>query len=387
MQQGNPPPPPSYPPQQPPPAVPPKGKSHKLLYGCGGLVVLIVVLVIISMAISGGSKSSTNPPPSKSTTSKATPAPHFSSQVHWSQSSNLEPDGSGQLSTVACSSTTSFCMIGDSNAKASVWSGHGWTSVTSPPSGNDFFQLSCVNSQFCMSINPQDGQVLTWNGSAWRQSLSMANGTDNLGSVSCASTTYCAVFFSTAAYTCGTCSGATLPYAAQTWNGTSWSSPQVVGKFQANTALYTSCSTSSNCMVIDGAGNYAYLSGGSWSRVGDFQPATTSTHPIIAGLSCVGVGFCVTADVGGYAYEWNGSAWNSGQIFDLTSSTPVAVACSSSTFCEAIDPTNAFQWNGSSWSKAIAVDSHGGLIDLSCAASSACVAIDQNGYVYLGQGA
>src|SRR5437879_5442614 len=90
---------------------------------------------------------------------------------------------------------------------------------------------------------------------------------------------------------------------AITWNGTSWSAPQVLDQQNLN---HVSCPTAGFCMA---ASNSAFTwNGASWSR---------GSHLIwpnpkdgITNVSCGSPSFCVAPDVDGDMRIWNGTSWS-----------------------------------------------------------------------------
>jgi hypothetical protein len=85
--------------------------------------------------------------------------------------------------------------------------------------------------------------------------------------------------------------------------------------------------------------------------------------------------------VGSSAEHWNGTNWNAWtfpQIDAMNGGNPLAgISCASATECVAVGAGLIATWNGSSWTVNAQFVNHGiGFNAVSCATTSACVAID-----------
>jgi hypothetical protein len=105
----------------------------------------------------------------------------------------------------------------------------------------------------------------------------------------------------------------------------------------------------------------------------------TSGRPLA--LSCSSASFCATVDANGNASTFNGSTWSKTTDIDGTTRL-VSVSCPSSSFCAAVDVKgNELTFNGSSWGKPVVIDAAATLTSVSCplSPSSFCVVVDDQG--------
>ena len=135
-------------------------------------------------------------------------------------------DSSGDLESVSCPSS-SFCVAIDGSGNAVVMSSGIWSHPVRVLSsaGDDGVapSVSCASSSFCVVVS--DTGATIWNGSAWSAAQTMDALPSDVGtpprgvnhsvldSVSCVSSTFCV-----AADNAGR---------MFTWNGSSWSAPQI----------------------------------------------------------------------------------------------------------------------------------------------------------------
>jgi serine/threonine-protein kinase len=259
------------------------------------------------------------PTPARATTLAPAQSAAASSSPGLTWSSPEVTGASTLLGPVSCVSAA-FCMTAG-EAGAFTWDGQKWSSA-----GGTGSTLSCASPTFCMSSSYPG--YATWNGATWTTYPAVTFPNDVSASIqqlSCVSSTFCAAVFA-----------GTGPYEdfytyGLTWNGTTWSAPI---SFEST----------------------AYL---------DFT-----------GLTCVSPAFCLTTDIDGDVYEWNGTTWR------FTGGDGIrdqSISCASATFCAAVGSGNAVTWNGSSWSAPVAADTLGDSPDgyltaVSCPATSFCVA-------------
>ena len=85
---------------------------------------------------------------------------------------------------------------------------------------------------------------------------------------------------------------------AFTWNGTSWSKPDLIDP--NNTLVSVSCPSASFCVVMDGYGNAVTWNGTSWSAPESIDPASDGVGGLTS-VSCPSASFCVAADEAGNA--------------------------------------------------------------------------------------
>jgi len=184
---------------------------------------------------------------------------------------------------------------------------------------------------------------------------------DQMDSVSCTSSTFCAAVGS----------------AAMIWNGSSWSSPKVIDPDEGLNGV--SCASSSFCVAVDTAGQAFTWNGQTWSG-GDID-SSPGYYGIMA-VSCPSTSFCMAADDAGNAIKYLGAyGWQSPQSVDPYGGGFTAISCSSSSFCAALDAHGqALTFNGFSWSYRSQIDPNNGLTSISCTSSSFCMAVDYSGH-------
>jgi len=339
-------------------------------------------------------------------------------------------DGSGGPVAVSCGSR-SFCVMTDDSGGGGIYDGHGWgaatatgvadvscpsrsfcgavgTGIATTFSGHSWAtpdvlgttgpptSISCGSVNFCVGVDA-GGDTFTFNGRAWTAPAHLTSTNGGLGGVSCASATFCVAIDGNGN--------------AWTYNGRSWgprvqivnvdggggggsvfclSSPfceAAVGNGYASTfengrwhptsglatgaeGVSVSCGSESFC--VDGAGNsMPVFNGSSWApSPAAFGPNTDD--PVA--VSCTSTSFCTLVGTNGELGTFNGTTiqWGTATIGGR------AIACASSSFCAAVSGRNATTYDGSSWHK-VTVDPAGGLVAVSCPAASECVALDAHG--------
>lgn len=182
---------------------------------------------------------------------------------------------------------------------------------------------------------------------------------------------------------------------AELWSGGRWTAkalPNLPGAYLAG----DSCVTRTFCVAIEGddsliEGNDSLIwNGANWSIV-----PTAGLSGSLNAVSCTSASWCMAVGSGGgtLAELWNGSDWtvlptpNPSDAMD--SSSLSAISCVGPSFCEAIgttttgalptvDTTLAEDWNGTEWALQSSPDTADGydtLASVSCASSTACVAV------------
>jgi hypothetical protein len=329
-------------------------------------------------------------------TSNGTPAAPTTSLVSWSPPRAVAPNFAVTLMT--CTSA-SFCLALGSNYKTGVagtteWTGSTWTqprTLGAPPTGV-VRSLSCASPTFCEALST--GAAYTWDGRRWSSATSLvdasATGTTDVTSVSCPSSSFCM-----AVDTAGD---------AFVFNGHRWSAPVHFDSTPSNGDTSgpssVSCSSPTSCMVVDGDGYALRWNGSAWVTPVDVTP------PLLHAVSCSAENWCLAMDSNSYASTWNGRTWTGPRFVDpesmavsqKASTTPVSwgqgdfgllsVSCASRTFCVAIDDAGyAVSFNGTSWSPPVSIGP--GLENqdmVACAAPELCVATSNGGEVTIGRG-
>ena len=137
----------------------------------------------------------------------------------------------------------SFCVAAEGGP--SIFNGSTWTQPSDIDSQGQLNSVSCASTTFCVMVD-SNGAVLTWNGSAFSNPVSIAteppltgSNASGLTAVSCPTTTFCRAVDSI---------GRVFAY-----NGTTWSSGTLIDNGHALTSI--SCPTVSYCVAVDRPGN------------------------------------------------------------------------------------------------------------------------------------
>jgi hypothetical protein len=285
-----------------------------------------------------------------------------------------------------------------------------WSIKPSPTRG--FLNgVSCVSSSFCVAVGgyylptgSTGSRILTdtWNGTAWTADES-SDVAAALTAVSCVSTVACTAvgYSATADEVTGL---TTYDGVIETWNGSTWSSPQSFPNDQFNGV---SCEGTSFCKAVVGTSAAAFLGCGagcgasgaieSWDGTTWTADTIPSLNATFSGVKCVSTVSCETVgayEVGrhyphGLVESWNGTTWSlvASPAVGQEGSTLQSVACDSATQCKAVgysvegtgvDQALAESWNGTTWSvkPTPRVRTIGAtLSSLTCPAANSCKAV------------
>jgi hypothetical protein len=155
-----------------------------------------------------------------------------------------------------------------------------------------------------------------------------------------------------------------------------------------------SCATAKFCVVVDNNGDEVTYANGHWSGPRGVDPNTPGYG--LTAVSCPTAQFCAAVgadgdDGTGSVVMYNGSSWSSPQTIAPSPPSPegfiglVAISCASSSFCMAADAYgNAYYYNGSSWSGPASLNlfpSSDALAALSCTKPDHCTAVTYDGNV------
>jgi hypothetical protein len=166
------------------------------------------------------------------------------------------------------------------------------------------------------------------------------------------------------------------------------------GDLDGSTLNAVSCATAKFCVVVDNNGDEVTYANGHWSGPRGVDPNTPGYG--LTAVSCPTAQFCAAVgadgdDGSGSVVMYNGSSWSSPQTIAPSPPSPdgfiglVAISCASSTFCMAADAYgNAYYYNGSSWSGPTSLDlfpSSDALAALSCTKPDHCTAVTYDGNV------
>ncbi|MGH9169359.1 MAG: hypothetical protein ACRD0Z_00550 [Acidimicrobiales bacterium] len=234
------------------------------------------------------------------------------------------------------------------------------------PNGAAMTSVSCVSSSWCTAVDA-DGQYLVESDGKW-SIPAVANPGGYLTSVSCISESSCVAVDA---------QGNAVSY-----DGTSWSTPDSIDEYGLTTVSCVASDDSSGlfCMAGDEEGEALSFDGTTWSTPQVVPGPSVESESSITSVSCASVSLCFATQAGNVA-EYDGS-WQAASPVDGLGVTDVS--CPSATFCIAVGGQDAADFGGSSWTSATQVESSVffGLISVSCATSSACMAVDTAGDSY-----
>jgi subtilisin family serine protease/sugar lactone lactonase YvrE len=349
----------------------------------------------------------------------------FSTWGAWSTQSTPNPETrtEAKLEAVSCPSATICVAAGNDNytgkSTSQAWDGSEWKPFASPLN-SVLYGISCPSTTRCIAVGTGAnesgtpvaerwiastiGGKVTWSS---RESLSPPSpsgaSTVNLKDVSCTSESACtAVGY----YYNGT-RRVTL---AERWNGTSWSIQTTANPETGDAELLgVSCDSATSCTAVghQTSGTFAERwNGTSWSISSTPNPAGGSESRLER-LSCTSSSFCMAA--GSFkegtnrktlAERWNGTTWSivtTANPGGTKGNTLLGVSCASSTACIAVgryvsvegglgsessateEKTLALSWGGSEWVTQTSANPEGKklprLTGVSCTASTACTAV------------
>lgn len=288
--------------------------------------------------------------------------PITASAASWSSPAPI--DAGSDLGSVSCPSS-SFCVAVDEAGKAVTYNASTWSAPATIDAGHELSSVSCPSASFCVAVDRQ-GYALTFNGSSW-SAPSRIEASAGLASVSCPSSSFCMAVttarLNDAAY-------------ALIFNGSSWgAASEVEGATGGLEAV--SCPSSSFCAATGHEAEALTYNGISWSK-----PDVIGVMDIPS-VSCASTMFCVAGGLYGEAYVYNGTSWSSRH--ELIESTLASVSCPLASFCMAVSSaaastksSAAFVYNGSSWSAADGIDANS-LTSVSCPTTIFCAAVDEAG--------
>ncbi len=200
----------------------------------------------------------------------------------------MSPQPPGTVGAISCPTTT-FCAAGTNLTTSSsvyMWNGSTWTTT----GGYAYMPnvLDCLSSTFC-AVGDYKGYVGFWNGSTWASPASGAVSAIGIGSLSCASTTYCIAAGGTSATTTQT----------YLWTGgSSWGyAPSGIRVSSNNNYTAVSCTISGWCGGVQTdttnptTAVFGYNTG----------PSLWTWNDTSNDISCPEAGYCVI--VGGYYYD------------------------------------------------------------------------------------
>jgi len=265
-----------------------------------------------------------------------------------------EIDKTGELTAVACSSTTN-CAAVDNPGYAMTYNGTKWTSPeridanryrqfgVAGTSESVLTAVAC-NAAFCMTLD-NSGRAFKYTSGGWTAAGVLGGGAPE---VACSSPAFCVAVDQTGR--------------ALTFRSPTWSAPETIDGSTRLTSV--SCVSEVFCMALDQNGTALRYNGEKWLVSAKIA---AEGGPAIA---CASAAFCMGSTSGGVA-KYNGSTWGA-----PTPVPGVAISCPSEAFCMAVGGTQTAVYREGSWGPATTLEHSGELEGVSCTSPTSCVAVD-----------
>lgn len=152
---------------------------------------------------------------------------------------------------------------------------------------------------------------------------------------------------------------------------------------RAGAPVSVKCPSASNCVMVDQSGHARTYDGTSWSAPQLVDPdadvllSDNWRAPYLVSLSCPTTDFCMAADADSNLFAYDGTAWASSHVPD-TGGAPndgTRVSCASPTFCMASWGSEWATWDGAEWSTPVGLPQFSSFTEMSCPAAHDCIAI------------
>jgi hypothetical protein len=277
--------------------------------------------------------------------------------------------------------------------QGSTWSTPQSIDSTAPSDFNDDMgTVSCASTSFCVAGDDLD-EVYTYNGSSWSAAHQLN-----------ASVTEATVSFAVSCPTTSFCLAVDGDYNWYAYNGSTWSAAQVIdpNTLEGIVIGEVSCASATFCEAAFGQQTVTF-NGSSWSapiKIPVGSEGNASSTPSIEGLSCASSTLCAgvgtTSNNQGYLDTFNGTAW-AAPLIEKTTLGPqafVSVSCPTTSFCMAPGLDGWVTYNGSSWGTPQTFSDPGGPIgegplyanSVSCTSAKFCEEVEDNGYADVWKG-
>jgi hypothetical protein len=212
--------------------------------------------------------------------------------------------------------TLAFASPGAASASTKAADTTSVLTWSEPVPGGGSNAVSCPVKKFCVTVD--NGQAFTYNGKKWSAPL---NTSEDLLSVSCASSTFCVAVDAGGQ--------------AITYNGSTWSTPAVIDS--GNQLNAVSCPSTTFCAAVDSAGNILGYNGTVWTA-----PVNIDGLNYLSSISCRSTALCVSVDYDtygayGHIIQTPGAAAGTVLPIDTSDMDLTSVSCATDTFCVAVD--------------------------------------------------
>ncbi len=237
-----------------------------------------------------------------------------------------------------------------------------WTGVAADRPRGVLEAVDCPTTTECVAVDDA-GDALVETAGVWSRPVVVAPA--SFVGLSCPSTTFCVAI------------GLNF---VSTFNGKTWTVPQVIDATPVPSLWSVSCPSTTFCKAINAHGYVFTYNGSSWSAPVLIDTIQTDS------ISCPSTTMCMATDALGGISRWDGRTWQPATSV-LDAETPgltvEQVDCPTTTFCEATSPDSTTTWNGTSWSARAALVTAPDLLDnLSCSAAGSCAALDLNNSIW-----
>ncbi len=186
------------------------------------------------------------------------------------------------------------------------------------------------------------------------------------------------------------CVGTLGGVAAATPTAGTWSKPEAIEVRERSSVSVVSCPSTTFCATVDSNGYVHFWKNGAW-----LAPQYLNAGGSLTSISCTSTTFCVAVSVGGEAMAYNGRTWHS-----VGSAGPAEggyqISCATARFCVATGasglpgkPSWLAVYNGHSWTSQKTVSTgkmNDRVLDVSCATTSHCVAVNWDGKILIYDG-
>ena len=283
---------------------------------------------------------------------------------------------------ISCFDSTT-CLAGYSEGTLAALSAGSWFSPGNLGNYSDNnldvgVLISCVSNSECIAMDGLgDTFVIAGGGTGRSLGVLNLNGfqTEYADSLSCSSRSFCVVV--------------TSHGNALTYNGTSWSKPDLIDAKGGGIAS-VSCPSRVFCAAVDSNGNALMYEDGKWGSPIDVDRASTQNTGFgISSVSCSSNHFCMAVDSNGYALEFRNGRWSHPILIDPNGSL-TSVSCPTTDFCMAVDQGGtAMSYAQGKWQAPVLIDQSSAnssfpnnyLGEVSCPEATTCFAVDAWGDV------
>jgi hypothetical protein len=241
---------------------------------------------------------------------------------------------------VSCGAVNS-CLMTVITGETFLFDGTTWSAGPTVPNAMYIYDVDCVTATYCVAAGRSGtgwSSVWKWDGNAWGAVVPIAAG-NGWTVVSCPAVDDCvlggnpvtATFDGTTGSTTGNftpaengashlscltpnrCFAGGMAAGGWTFNGTAWSSLNVMDGSNALRTAPVGCSRTADLCA---AGDSPYGDDGLWT----YDGTTWTRHPDTAtgygsGIACAGASFCLGVTTRGQQRIWNGTSWSALKTF------------------------------------------------------------------------